>query len=107
MGLRSTPSRSTRNSTMRFVQRRDHSAIEGKTVKLSELFQLHRDEFLAALPEERKNVLQIVWAYLPEACADDKPGCDTRGDLDRACGTRFDACEITWLPIDESLSVKN
>jgi hypothetical protein len=95
------------DATRRFVQRRDHFAIEGKTVKLSALFRDHSEEFLAALPEERKNVLQIVWAYLPETCADDKPGCDTRADLDRACGARFDDCELVWLPIDESLNVKN
>jgi hypothetical protein len=95
------------DSTRRFMQRRDHFAIDGKTVKLSELFLKHRDEFLAALPDERKNVLQIVWAYLPETCAEDKPGCDTRGDLDRACGNHFDACQIVWLPVDETLAVKN
>lgn len=95
------------DATRRFMQRRDHFAIEGKKVKLSELFRRHQDDFLAALPEERKNVLQIVWAYLPETCGEDKPGCDTRGDLDRACGNHFDACEITWLPVDETLAVKN
>ncbi len=95
------------DATRRFVQRRDHFAIDGKTVKLSELFRIHADEFLAALPEERKNVLQIVWAYLPETCAEDRPGCDTRADLDRACGTRFDACEIDWVAVDETLAVKN
>lgn len=95
------------DATRRFVQRRDHFAIEGKTVKLSELFRAHADEFLAALPAERKNVLQIVWAYLPESCADDRPGCETRADLDRACGQTFDDCQIVWLPIDEALSVKN
>ena len=95
------------DATRRFVQRRDHFAIEGKTVKLSALFHEHQEDFLAALPEERKNVLQIVWAYLPETCAEDRPGCDTRADLDRACGTRFDACEVTFVPIDEALAVKN
>ncbi len=95
------------DATRRFVRRKEHFAIDGEAVKLSELFRTHADEFLAALPEERKNVLQIVWAYLPETCADDKPGCDTRADLDRACGTRFDACELVWLPVDESLNVKN
>ena len=95
------------DATRRFVQRKDHFAIEGKTVKLSELFRTHGEEFLAALPEERKNVLQIVWAYLPETCADDQPGCDTRGDLDRACGNRFDACQVVWLPVDETLAVTN
>lgn len=95
------------DATRRFVQRRDHFAIEGKTVRLSELFREHQEDFLAALPDQRKNVLQIVWAYLPETCADDKPGCDTRADLDRACGVQFDACEIVWLPVDETLAVKN
>lgn len=95
------------DATRRFVQRRDHFAIEGKTVKLSALFREHQEDFLEALPEERKNVLQIVWAYLPETCAEDRPGCDTRADLDRACGTRFDACEVQFVPIDEALAVKN
>lgn len=95
------------DATRRFVQRRDHFAIEGKTVKLSALFREHQEDFLAALPEERKNVLQIIWAYLPETCAEDKPGCDTRGDLDRACGTHFDACQLQFVPIDETLSVKH
>ena len=95
------------DATRRFVQRKDHVAIDGKTVKLSELFRTYGDAFLEALPEERKNVLQIVWAYLPESCADDRPGCDTRGDLDRACGSRFDGCQVVWLPVDETLAVKN
>lgn len=95
------------DATRRFVQRRDHFAIDGKTVKLSELFREHQEDFLAALPEARKNVLQIVWAYLPETCADDRPGCDTRANLDRACGTHFDACEVVFVPIDEALAVKN
>ncbi len=95
------------DATRRFVQRRDHFAIEGKTVKLSALFRDHAEDFLAALPEERKNVLQIVWAYLPETCDDDKPGCDTRADLDRACGNHFDACQLVFVAIDETLAVKN
>jgi Protein of unknown function, DUF547 len=90
----------------RFVRRKDHFAIDGTTVKVSELFHRHQAEFLAALPEERKNVLQIVWAYLPESCEGAAP-CDTRGDLDRTCGNRFDQCKVEYLPIDESLAVKN
>jgi hypothetical protein len=91
----------------RFVRRKDHFSLEGKQVKLSELFLRHSDDFLAALPEERKNVLQIVWAYLPESCEADVPGCETRIDLDRACGVRFDACQIEWVPVDQALAVKN
>lgn len=95
------------DAVRRFVRRKDHFVIEGTTVKVSELFRQHRDDFLSALPDERKNVLQIVWAYLPEFCADDSPGCETRADLDRACGNRFDRCEIQYLPTDETLAVKN
>ena len=91
----------------RFVRRGDHFALAGKTVKLSELFRTHREDLLQALPEERKNVLQIVWAYLPESCEGEKAGCDTRGDLDRACGKRFEDCTLEYLPIDETLAIKN
>lgn len=91
----------------RFMQRKDHVTIEGKTVKVSALLREHEADFLLALPEERKNILQIVWAYLPESCSEDRPGCETRGDLDRACGTRFDACTIEWLEVDPTLAVKN
>lgn len=91
----------------RFVRRKDHVALDGQTVKLSDLFRRHQDEFLAALPDERKNILQIVWAYLPDACEADRPGCDTRSDLDRACGGRFDQCKVVFVPIDEALAVKN
>lgn len=91
----------------RFVRRKSNFTIEGTTVKLSTLFERHREDFLAALPDERKNVLQIVWAYLPDACGDDAPGCETRNDLDRACGNRFDRCQVVFTPIDETLAVKN
>jgi hypothetical protein len=95
------------DAVRRFMQRKEVFHIEGKVVKVSSLLRTHESEFLAALPEQRKNVLQIVWAYLPETCDDDKPGCDTRSDLDRACGNRFDACEVSWVPVDETLAVKN
>jgi hypothetical protein len=95
------------DAVRRFVRRKDHFAIEGKTVKVSALLQRHEGEFLSALPDQRKNVLQIVWAYLPDACDEGSPGCETRADLDRACGTRFDACAVEWVPVDETLAVKN
>ncbi|MBL8917140.1 MAG: DUF547 domain-containing protein [Archangium sp.] len=91
----------------RFVQRKDHVSIDGKTVKLSVLFQRHREEILAALPDERKNVLQIVWAYLPETCEADKPGCHTRADLDSACGNKFDACTTEFVEPDPTLTIRN
>ncbi|MGV3625217.1 MAG: DUF547 domain-containing protein [Archangium sp.] len=95
------------DAVRRFVRRKSNFSIEGTTVKMSKLFELHRDDFLSALPDERKNVLQIVWAYLPDACDEGSPGCETRTDLDRACGNRFDKCSVTYLPIDETLAVKN
>lgn len=95
------------DAVRRFVQRKDHFAIDGTKVRLSELFLRYREDFLAALPDERKNVLQVVWAYLPDACGSDASGCVTRNDLDKACGNRFDACTIEWLPVDETLAVKN
>ncbi len=95
------------DAARRFVRRKENVAIVGKTVTLSELFAQHRTEFLAALPSERQHVLQIVWAYLPDACAPEAPGCATRGDLDRACGTRFDACQVVYAALDEALAVKH
>lgn len=95
------------DAVRRFVRRADHFRIEGKVVHLSELFREHQQDFLEALPEGRKNVLQIVWAYLPETCDDDKPGCETRSDLDRACGPHFDACTLDFVPVDPTLSIKN
>ena len=65
------------------------------------------DEFLAALPEKRKNVLQIVWAFLPDACDEGAPGCATRGELDRVCGSAFDKCQVTYQPPDSTLAVKH
>ncbi|MFZ5439806.1 MAG: DUF547 domain-containing protein [Myxococcota bacterium] len=95
------------DAVRRFVRRKDHVDLEGKTVKLSALFREHHDEFLAALPDERKNVLQIVWAYLPESCPEGSPGCATRGELDRACGPRFDACQLDYQPVDQTLATRN
>lgn len=95
------------DAARRFVRRKANVSVTDKTVTLSALFQRHRAEFLAALPSERQHVLQIVWAYLPDACDADAPGCVTRGDLDRACGTKFDACAVVYAPLDEALAVKN
>lgn len=91
----------------RFVRRKENVSLEGSVVRVSALLQAHEAEFLAALPDERKNLLQIVWAYLPESCDGERPGCDTRGDLDRACGQRFDKCSVEFTPVDELLAVKN
>ncbi|MFO0601051.1 MAG: DUF547 domain-containing protein [Myxococcaceae bacterium] len=95
------------DAVRRFVRRTDHVSVDGKRVKVSSLFRDHREDFLAALPEERKNVLQIVWAYLPETCESGQEGCATRADLDRACGTKFDGCQVEFVEPDETLAVKN
>jgi Protein of unknown function, DUF547 len=89
----------------RFMARPEHVHLDAahKTVRLSELFQTHRQAFLAALPPERQNVLQVVWAYLPVTCA--VPGCDTRADLDHLCGSHFDTCSLDFMPIDAALDV--
>jgi hypothetical protein len=91
------------DAVRRFVQRRQVVRVEGKTVVLSKVFQVHEAELLAALPEARKNVLQVVWAYLPDSCA--SSGCETRGELDRACGLRLDGCTVRYAEPDSTLAV--
>lgn len=93
------------DAARRFV--RKHVTIAGAAVTLPEVFRAHHDEFLAALPEKRKNVLQIVWAFLPDACDEGAPGCATRGELDRVCGSAFDKCQVTYQPPDSTLAVKH
>ncbi|MBU8895550.1 DUF547 domain-containing protein [Corallococcus sp. H22C18031201] len=91
------------DASRRYMADPRHVRLEGHTVHLAGLFDAHREDFLAALPEGRRGtVLQFVWAFLPEAC-DERPGCDTRSDLDRACGTRLDACQVVFEPDDVSL----
>jgi hypothetical protein len=95
------------DAVRRFVRRKENVSIDGQTVRLSALFERHRAALLAALPSERQHLLQIVWAYLPDACDADRPGCFTRSELDRACGSRFDGCQLAFVPIDETLAVRN
>jgi Protein of unknown function, DUF547 len=92
------------DAVRRFMQRPSNVRIDGHVVHLSTLFREHQDALLAALPEGRKSVLQVVWAYLPDRC-DGQPGCATRGDLDLACGPKFDGCTVTWEPVDFTLAV--
>lgn len=89
----------------RFMRKRGNVAIDGKTVRLSKLLQQHEAGLLEALPPERQGILQIVWAYLPETCDGDRPGCPTRGELDRACGPRLDRCTLQYTAVDETLAV--
>lgn len=83
------------DAARRFIGDRDNVHLEGKTVHLSPLLERYQADFIAALPEGRAHILQFVWAFLPEFCKEGR-ACDTRGDLDRACGPRLDGCTIAW-----------
>lgn len=89
----------------RFMRRKDNVTIDGKVVRVSALLKQHEAGFLAALPPERHSLLQIVWAYLPDSCDGQRPGCPTRNELDRACGPRFDRCTVEYVPVDETLAI--
>ncbi|MCP3102234.1 DUF547 domain-containing protein [Myxococcus sp. K15C18031901] len=87
----------------RFVGDKHHVRLDRDTVHLARLFDTYREDFLAALPEGRRgNVLQFVWAFLPDAC-EERPGCDTRSDLDRACGPKLDKCKLVFEKEDPTL----
>lgn len=87
----------------RFMARADALRIRSHEVWLSELLRWNEAELLSALPEGRHgNVLQLVWAFLPDACTE-RPGCDTRADLDRACGPHLDRCAAHTEPFDWAL----
>jgi hypothetical protein len=87
----------------RFVGDKRHVRLEGDTLHLARVFETHQEDFLAALPEGRRGtVLQFVWAFLPDTCAD-RYGCDTRSDLDRVCGVKLDKCKVIYEPEDTRL----
>jgi hypothetical protein len=90
------------DAARRFMRRSQNVRVDGHVVFLSALLREHEEAFLSALPEQRKQLLQVVWAYLPDDCQG--TGCVSRGDLDRACGARFDQCSTQWVPVDESLA---
>lgn len=89
----------------RFVRRRDNVALDGKALRVSALLERHETELLAALPDGRRGLTHILWAYLPDDCEGLRPGCLTRGELDRNCGPAFDRCTLTFTPVDETLAV--
>ncbi len=87
----------------RFIGDKRHVRLEQSTVHLARVFDTYREDFLAALPEGRRgNVLQFIWAFLPDTCTD-RYGCDTRSDLDRVCGTKLDRCQLVFEPEDAAL----
>ncbi|NOK19157.1 DUF547 domain-containing protein [Corallococcus carmarthensis] len=91
------------DASRRYMGDARHVKLEDHTVHLARLFEERKQDFLAALPEGRGgNVLQFVWAFLPDTC-EERPGCDTRGDLDRACGPQLDKCRVDFIPEDTSL----
>jgi hypothetical protein len=80
-----------------------HVRLDGDTVHLASVFDTYREDFLAALPEGRRgNVLQFVWAFLPDTCTE-RPGCETRSELDRVCGPKLDRCKLVFEPEDAAL----
>jgi hypothetical protein len=89
----------------RFVGRADVVRLQPGRASLSAVLHRHAAEFIDAVPEDRRTrpLLQIVWAFLPAEC-NERPGCDTRSDLDRTCGPRLDRCAVDELPFDAGLA---
>ncbi len=91
------------DAVKRFVQNENNVKLRPDGIHLSRLFKLYAEDIRAALPEGRTHLLQFVWAFLPEACLT-RPGCDTRGDLDKACGPRLEGCAMKFEPFDWQLA---
>lgn len=88
----------------RFLRRADVVQLAPPAVKLSPRVTEHVDDLVSALPEGRTGVLQVVWAFLPDSCEGLRPGCDTRADLDRACGNDFQRCRVETLTPASSIA---
>jgi hypothetical protein len=93
------------DAARRALRRTEFIVLAFPLVKLTPRITEHLDDFLAALPEGRSGVLQVVWAFLPERCDDVRPGCDTRSDLDRACGFDFGRCRVESLPRNTDVAI--
>ncbi len=93
------------DAVRRFMRDPANVKLEGKTVRLSVLVARHEAQIVSALPPGTHGPLQFVWAFLPDSCTE-RPGCDTRGDLDRACGPQLDGCKLTFQPFDWSLAAR-
>ena len=84
----------------RFIGRADALKLQPGRVSLSAVLHWRAEELMGAVPAgHRSPLLQVVWAFLPDAC-EERPGCDTRSDLDRICGPRLDRCAVDELPFD-------
>jgi len=90
-------------SSQRFMGRPEVVRIQAPEVFLSPLLRWHSEDFLAALPPQRKgSLLHFVWAFLPDP-TDRLPKGETRADLDRACGLRLDRCNVRFTGFDWAL----
>jgi hypothetical protein len=79
------------DAARRFMADPDNVRLEGNSVHLSPLLQRYQQDFIAALPAGRTQLLQFVWAFLREVCRGER-ACLTRADLDQACGIKLDGC---------------
>lgn len=103
--LEETLSAQLNDAARRFMGDPQRVRLKGKVLELSPLFERFREDFVRATPTGTGSVLQVVWAFLPDSC-DERPGCDTRGDLDRACGPRLDGCTVRYGADDARPTIK-
>jgi hypothetical protein len=94
------------DAARRFIRRAEVVHLAGTTVEVSPVLLEHEAELLAALPEGNRHLLQFVWAFLPETCDGERPGCETRAAIDSACGRKLDGCHVTRGSRDESPAVR-
>jgi hypothetical protein len=94
------------DAVRRFMADQDNVRLDGRAVHLSPMLERYQNDFIAALPEGRSQLLQFVWAFLPEACRDAR-ACLTRGDLDKACGPKLDGCTVQWEPWASAVRAKH
>lgn len=76
--------------------------LDGSTALVSPRVLAQERLILAVLPEDRRHVLQFVWAFLPDTCEGDAGACTSRADLDQACGRTLDGCTLRPLPDDDA-----
>jgi hypothetical protein len=85
------------DAARRFLRRPENVALDGEVVRLHPVLRDEAAAFRAALPDGQGSVLQVVWAFLPDTCDGERPGCDTRADLDKACGPALEACTLAFV----------
>ncbi len=93
-------------AVQRFMRRPSSIRLQGTTVFLSAVVVNAREQFFRRMPVDRRNLLQVVWAFLPESCEGLYPGCLTRAELDRACGRRFETCTVVSVPGDPQPAIQ-